>query len=605
MCGVYGFVSKEELDIEITLRSIKNMEERGYDSAGLVFGHDSQCFPYKISEDEKPGFTIDDLRKKIENIRQCSIALGHTRWATNGNGNTINAHPHCDSEEKLWIVHNGIVENFEELKKLCKKDLYSETDTEVIISLIAQTYELNKDLPEAVKIIMRRIEGANAILIMEQSNQSRLIAANNGSSVLLGKNETSVFIASSPRVFDNLSITQRHPLKSNEIAIISNEGWKISSLLKKVVDKTFLPPKKLLGHTHHMREEILSQPEILSSSLKGRLIMDKGLPQLDMVKTLAKELRNAKTFHFVGCGTSYHACQYAFLLLSRFGVSARYWIASEFCYSHPVFNSRDVFILISQSGETGDVIEVLDELNTKGNPCLGIVNISGSKIERETNAGIHIRSGIEIGVAATKTFTAQLVSIALLALFLARQRKMTIDTGQNILKELLSLPEKVARIFDQEKLIKQLAKKYANYSNFYFLGRYFNLISAEEGALKLKEVSYIHAEGYPLGEMKHGPLALIDKDFCSVVIIPKDSVFLKSLVNVREIKGRKGPVLAITTEGTEIDLVDDIIQIPSTLEIFSPVLASVPLQMFAYYVALELGRNPDKPRNIAKTLTTI
>jgi glucosamine--fructose-6-phosphate aminotransferase (isomerizing) len=321
---------------------------------------------------------------------------------------------------------------------------------------------------------------------------------------------------------------------------------------------------------------------------------------------VARSLREAGAFHFVGCGTANIACQYAVMLLNRLGIPARFWVSSEFCYAHPVFDPNDVFVFISQSGETADSIAVLEEIKIKGNMALGFVNVVDSKIARMTDAGVYLRAGVERGVASTKAYAAQLVAMVLLALFLARQRKMTIDTGSKIIFELKTLPEKMEAMLAGEASIKALAGKYRDFKNFYFLGRYFNFVTAQEGALKIKEISYVHAESYPLGEMKHGPLALIDENFCSVVVALKDSVYEKSVANIREIKARRGRVIAIanTQNADEIRAIaDDVIIIPDTLEYLSPILSVIPLQLFAYHMACELGRNPDKPRNLAKTVT--
>jgi len=440
-------------------------------------------------------------------------------------------------------------------------------------------------------------------VVMKIDEPDKLIAANKGGTIIFGQNNDCVIAASDPAAFEPFAIKKKRILGDNEIAVISAEGWEIFKEAKTEEEDFFSAKSDIGDFLFFMEKEIFEQPKIFSNTIAGRFIFEQGLPRLDGIEDFARELRNVKNFHFVGCGTAYNACRYAALLFNRFGIAARAWIASEFCYSHPVFDPTDAFVFISQSGETADTIEVINEIKIKGNICLGIVNVPGSRIWRETDAGIGIRAGKEKGVASTKAFTSQLATIVMLAVFLARQRKMTIDTGQRIINELKKIPDKIEIILRDADRIKELAKKYACFRNYYFLGRYFHSVTADEGSLKLKEISYVHAEGYPLGEMKHGPLALIEPDFCSVVIIPDDPIFKKGIVNIHEIKGRNGTVLAITDKKKGISPADDTINIPTTIDYLSPILTTIPTQLFAYYMALEFGCNPDKPRNLAKTVT--
>ena len=607
MCGIFGYNGKEPDGVKKILEGIHRLEHRGYDSMGMAFltGGKIECF--KVAEDEKAGFDIKDLAKKIPNKKViCNIGIGHTRWATYGGKTVKNAHPHFSNG--LFIVHNGNVENFEALKKeIDARALYSETDSEVIVKLTDKMFQESGDLVKSIEHVMNMLVGANVMLLMSKDHPGQLFAANKGGTLLLGKSDSGIIIASDPSAFEGYHIIKKRNLETNEVAVIHSNCWDI--IAKEVVVTTednYLQDVGKNNYAFYMEKEIVEQASVLHGTMSGRLIFDKGNTRLGGINEIARELRNVKTFHFVGCGTAYNACSYAALLFNRFGISARAWIASEFCYSHPVFSPKDAFFFISQSGETADTIEVIEEIQIKGNICLGIVNVPDSRIACLTDAGVYIRAGKEKAVASTKAFTAQLVTIALLAIYLARQRKMTIDTGMGIIEELILIPEKIEKVLKQKNSIKRLAKKYKEFKNYYFLGRYFNSVVAQEGALKLKEISYVHAESYPLGEMKHGPLALIDSCFCSVVIIPNDSVYSKGVVNVREIKGRNGVVIAVVTEGNRFKLADDIIEIPEIKprhEYLYPIIATIPLQLFAYYMALELGFNPDKPRNLAKTVT--
>ncbi len=606
MCGIFGYNGIEQDGVKKILEGIHRLEHRGYDSMGIAFltGDKVECF--KVAEDEKVGFDIKDLAKKIPDKKViCNIGIGHTRWATYGGKTVKNAHPHFSNG--LLIVHNGNVENFEVLKKeIDTNTLYSETDSEVIVKLIDKIYQETGDLVKSIEKVMKMLVGANVILLMSKNHPGQLFAANKGGTILLGKSDSGVIIASDPAAFEGNHIIKKRNLETNEVAVIHSDSWDIIAKEVVTIEKDYFQDIGKNGCDFYMEKEIFEQGAVLQGTMSGRLIPDKGNTQLGGINEIARELRNVETFHFVGCGTAYNACSYAALLFNRFGIASRAWIASEFCYSHPVFGPNDAFFFISQSGETADTIEVLEEIQIKGNICLGIVNVPDSKIARLTDAGVYIRAGKEKGVASTKAFTAQLVTIVLLAIYLARQRKMTIDTGMGIIEELILIPEKIEKVLKQKNSIKRLAEKYKEFKNYYFLGRYFNSVVAQEGSLKLKEISYVHAESYPLGEMKHGPLALVDPFFCSVVIIPNDSVHSKGVVNVREIKGRNGVVIAVVAEGNSFELADDIIEIPEIkprYEYLYPIIATIPLQLFSYYMALELNCNPDKPRNLAKTVT--
>jgi len=607
MCGIFAYVGKSDRSGEIVLEGLRLLEHRGYDSIGLsCFGSD-KVSTFKISKKEKIDFSVADLLEDVKNF-ESSLAIGHNRWATFGEVSTINAHPHCDESGDFYLVQNGNVENLSEIEtEIGSWNRKTETDTEAIVALIAKHHKNGETFVEAVKKTINSLEGSNAIVVARKSEADKLTVVNRGGTIILAKTGDGMIVVSDKAAFGSVEIKKYRILSDNEMAIVTNDKWEIFSTKEQKAEDDFLSLTKDTkdGFEHYMLKEIFEQPLSFSNAIRGRIVQDYGVTHADCMSNLGQDLAKAKTFHFVGCGTAYNACQYASLLLSRFGISARAWIASEFCYSHPVFDSSDAFVFVSQSGETADSIEVLKEIILKGNTNIGIVNVAGSRIWRETQSGIGIRAGKERGVASTKAYTSQLASIVILAVFLARQRNMTIDTGQKILRELETFPEKIEQILSKAEAIKMLAKKYKKYSNYFFLGRYFNSITAAEGSLKLKEISYVHAESYPLGEMKHGPLSLVDKNFCSIVIALDDSVFKKSLVNIQEIKAREGTVLAIVNEDKDLQMADDRIYIPKTLDYLSPILSVIPLQLFSYYMAVELGKNPDKPRNLAKTVTVI
>jgi glucosamine--fructose-6-phosphate aminotransferase (isomerizing) len=456
----------------------------------------------------------------------------------------------------------------------------------------------------AMCLVMKMLEGANVILVLCVDFPDQLFAIKKQGTLLLGRNSEGSFVSSDPLALEPIGIESNIILGENEIAIVRAEGWEIINPKKERPEEATSEEEGTNGFSYYMEKEIFEQSESLARAVSGRLITGEGLPQLGGIRDIARSLRKVETFHFVGCGTAYHSCLYAAMLFNRFGMRSRAWIASEFCYNHPVFSASDAFIFLSQSGETADTIEVLEEIKIKGNICLGIVNVASSRIARDTDAGVMIRAGQERGVASTKAFTSQLMVIAMLAIYLGRQRSMTIDTGQKIIRELELLSGKVKQALEGAAAIEALAEKYKGFRSWYFLGRGFNNITAQEGALKLMEISYIHAQAYPLGEMKHGPLALVDQNFPSLVIIPRDPLLSMSLVNIREIKGRGGKVIAVTNPGVDLaGLADDRIDVPETLDFLSPLITTIPTQLLAYYTAVRLGRNPDKPRNLAKSVT--
>ena len=613
MCGIMGYVGNDPSGIGIVLEGLRNLLHRGYDSIGICFYDEisKAAEIHKKSTEKSKEVRVEYVEAMIPDInRACHVGFGHTRWASCGRVTDLNAHPHRSG--KFVVVQNGNVENHRELKAELLADGYtfsSETDTEVIAHLFSKHYA--GKLVSTTKCVLSRITGANALVVFCEDFPDRLIAVNRGGTLLIGKGEKGVIVTSDPLALP-VWTEKRIDLENSEVAILRADEWEVhydGSIIEKTEQAcTSNGEEKAHGYETDMLKEINEQPEVLRNAMSGRLLREKGTSKLGGLSDVTETLRQASTFHFIGCGTAHNACQYAVLVLNRFGISARSWVASEFCYCHPVYDPSDVFIFISQSGETADSIAALEEIRRRGkNLTLGLINVVDSKIARRVDAGVYIRAGGEKGVASTKAYTGHLATIVMLALFLARQRKiMETDMGQQIIDELEAIPGKIEQILKQNGFFEELAKKYSGFRDWYYLGRYFNFITAKEGDLKFKEISCIHSEGYPLGEMKHGPIALIDSEFCSLVVIQNDSIYQKSLANIAEIKAREGRVVVVTNPSCVKDLedsVDDIIIVPETLEYLSPILTVIPLQLFSYYMAKEREKNPDRPRNLAKTVT--
>lgn len=605
MCGIFGELSLSGDCLKRTISGIGNLEHRGYDSMGVVYGDKGKMKVAKIISPHQDK-SAQDLYCEITNAEDfCSVALGHTRWATCGKISFNNTHPH--KGEKSYLAHNGNIINVGKLKELLgSEDFVSETDSEVVVKLIDKYYSESGDLIASIEKVLSLATGANSFVLFNSDFPDKLFCASNGGPLLLGKTKDSVIIASDPAAFLGRNVKRENLYKIEHIVVVSHDSWEVIEKKRKneIVDPLLDNGKG--DYSHYMLKEIFEQPQTIKNALNGRIELDRGNSHLGGLHDIARNLRNVETFHFVGCGTAYNACLYGVALFNRFGIDARAWIASEFIYNHPYVKPNDAFIFVSQSGETADTIEVIKEIKMKGNICLGVVNVPDSRIASMTDAGVYIQSGIEKGVASTKAFTGMISIILLYAVFLARQRKMTIDTGIGILKMAQKLPQMVASIFEQKDKIKQMANKILKFDNMYFMGRSMNYIIAEEGGLKLKEITYKHAESYPLGEMKHGPLALISPDFCSVVIAPNDSVYAESLVNIKEILCRNGEVFVITSDNHDFGLPLNHIRIPALpqkYEFMYPFLTVIPLQLISYYIAVELGLNPDKPRNLAKSVT--
>ena len=610
MCGIVGYIGKQDA-MPILLEGLRRLEYRGYDSAGVaVFGNK------KIKTVKAVG-KVNVLENKIgRNKLPGFLGIAHTRWATHGAPTEKNAHPHGDCRGNLWLAHNGIIENYQKLKSFLQRKGHkfkSETDTEVLAHLIGEEQKKNGGvaLEEAVRRALKKVVGTYGLAVISRKEPQKIVVARQSSPLLIGVGENEYIVAS-----DACAVITRTNqviyLDDGEIGVIEPSGVKIINLDKEPIKKSNhtidwdLSRAQKDGFDHFTLKEIYEQPQAIINSLRGRLIVEDGLARLGGLQDVEERLRNIERLVIVGCGTAYYSGLVGEYMLEEYaGLPTEVEYASEFRYRKPVLDKTSVLLCLSQSGETADTLAAVQEAKRKGIMTLGIVNVVGSTIARETDAGVYNHIGPEIGVASTKAFSSQLCIFALLTLFLGRQRGMSLVMGQRIARELQELSVQVKKILRQNNAIKKIAKKYAKANDFMFLGRKYNFPLAMEGALKLKEISYIHAEGCSAGEMKHGPIALIDKNFPTVAIAPKDSVYEKMVGNIEEIKARGGRVIALTTEGNkELNkLADDVIFIPKTLEMLTPILAIVPLQLFAYHCAVFKKCDVDKPRNLAKSVT--
>ncbi len=607
MCGIIGYLGKKEA-APLLLEGLRRLEYRGYDSSGLSVADESN----KITTLKAVG-KIDNLIDLVEKEKPKGCwGIGHSRWATNGAVTEENAHPHWDCEKNIFLVHNGIIENYRELKKELAEEghkFFSETDTEILAHLLEKFFQGN--LEEAVINALKLVKGTYGLAVISRNDPEKIVVARMSSPILIGVNNNEVVVASDASAI--LAHTKRVVyLNDGEVAVITSKGMNFinlsrETLLKKteVLDWDLEKVQKN-GYSHFMLKEIFDQPDSLRNSMAGRLIEKEGLAKLGGLECIQEKLREIERLIIVGCGTAYFAGLTGEYMLEEYaGLPVEVEFASEFRYRKPILDKKTALLCVSQSGETADTLAALKEVKRKGILTLGIINAVGSSITRETDAGVYNHIGPETAVASTKAFTSQLCILVLLTLFLGRQRQMSLVMGQRIAKEIKCLPDLVEKVLKQAPLIKRLAKKYHKSENFLFLGRKYNYPIAMEGALKFKEISYIHAEGYGAGEMKHGPLALIDKNFPTFGIALTDSVYEKMISNLEEIKARGGPILALATEGDkEIKkLTRDVIYIPKTLEMLTPILSVVPFQLFAYYTAALLGRDIDRPKNLAKSVT--
>jgi len=607
MCGIVGYIGEKDA-LPLLMEGLKRESYRGYDSSGVcVFnGNEVVC--------QKAVGKLEELEKKVlEDEIEGGIGIGHSRWATHGGVTEENAHPHADCKGNIFVVHNGIIENFKELKnKLIGQGhiFRSETDTEVLAHLIEQFFTGN--LEDAVRKTLAVVRGTYGLVAIAKQDSGKMVAARLSSPLVLSVNGSGGFVASDPAALIAHS-NKMVFLDDYEIATITADDFVVTDLENHKKEKQVteldwtVEEAQKGGYEHFMLKEIMEQPESLRNALRGRLIEKEGMVKLGGLENIEAELRNTERLNIIANGTAYIAGLVGEYMLEEYaGIPVEVDYGSEFRYRKPILNEKTASLFISQSGETADTLGALQEVKRKKGLSLGIINVVGSSVAREIDAGVYNHAGPEIGVASTKAFTSQLAVLALLTMYLGRQRDMSLVTGQRIAKELALLPNLVQQTLEANKdRVKEIAEKYKNAKNFLYLGRKYNYPIALEGALKLKEISYVHAEGYSAGEMKHGPIALIDENFPTVVIAPTDSVYEKMISNIQEVKARKGPIIAVATEGNEeiAELADDVLYIPKTLEMLTPILSVIPLQLFAYYIAVSHGLDPDKPRNLAKSVT--
>jgi glutamine---fructose-6-phosphate transaminase (isomerizing) len=613
MCGIVGYIGHRDA-YPVIIKGLHRLEYRGYDSAGIVLFDGCDL---KLS---KTKGKVSDLEAKAEKEKTLfgKIGMGHTRWATHGVPNDVNSHPHFSNSGKLVIIHNGIIENYEPLKKELIKRGYtfkSDTDTEVLVNLIEDVKKQeNCKLGKAVQVALNQVVGAYAICVFDVENPDEIIVARLGSPLAIGIGEDEFFIASDATPFieytsnaiyledEEMAIVRLHkPLKVRKI--------KDDSLVDPYVQELQLNLEQIEkgGYDHFMLKEIYEQPSVIKDTYRGRLLANQGIIQMSGVEDNLEKFLNAKRILIVACGTSWHAglvAEYIIEEFSRIPVEVEY--ASEFRYRNPIINKDDVVIAISQSGETADTLAAIKLAKENGAFVFGVCNVVGSSISRETHAGAYTHAGPEIGVASTKAFTTQITILTLLALRLAKAKgTMNNSDYQRYLLELELMPEKVQEALLTNDVAKQIAEIYKNATNCLYLGRGYNFPVALEGALKLKEISYIHAEGYPAAEMKHGPIALIDEHMPVIVIAPNKGHYDKVVSNIQEIKSRSGKIIAVVTKGdTQVKaLADHVIEIPETNEPFTPLLTTIPLQLLSYHIAVLRGCNVDQPRNLAKSVT--
>ena len=609
MCGIMAYIGNQEA-LPVILNGLKRLEYRGYDSAGVAVLNDN----LKISK--KKGRVID-LEESLERKDlHGSIGIGHTRWATHGEPNDQNAHPHSSGNGRIVLVHNGIIENYNTIREELTRsghEFQSETDSEVLVHFIESIQDQNQcSLEKATRIALSNVVGAYAIVLLSLDEPDRIVAARKSSPLVIGVGKDSYFVASdaSPIIEHTKDVIY---LKDSEIAVIERNDL----LLKDVNNVKSLPFVHTLeidldsiekgGYDHFMLKEIFEQPRSVGDCMRGRLNAETGQLVLGGIREYADQLLNADRIIMIACGTSWHAClvaEYFFEEFCRIPVEVEY--ASEFRYRNPVIEKGDIVIAVSQSGETADTLAAIEMAKSKYAIVFGVCNVVGSSISRASHEGAYTHAGPEIGVASTKAFTAQLIVLNMIALQLAKKKGyLDQEKFNTMLKEMSAIPEKVELALKNNDKIKEVAHKYKNAMNSIYLGRGYNFPVALEGALKLKEISYIHAEGYPAAEMKHGPIALIDENMPVVVIATKDSTYEKIVSNIQEVKARKGKIIAIVTENdtTIKDFADHVIEIPEVIEPLSPLLTVIPLQLLAYHIAVMRDCNVDQPRNLAKSVT--
>jgi len=606
MCGIVGYVGPKQA-APILIEGLRRMEYRGYDSAGIAVLNGDGVKVRKAAG--KLSALVEQLKTDTP---QGTVGIGHTRWATHGAPTTPNAHPHTDRNGTIAVIHNGIIENAASIRKALAKrghEFRSETDTEVLAHLIGVYYE--GSLEEAVASALRDIEGAYGIAVVCSEEPDVIVAARKGSPLLVGVGDHEYFVASDAAAVLEHTRSVIY-LDDGEMVVLSRDGYRVRNLTETKVEKPInqiewdLATIERGGYDHFMLKEIFEQPDSLTNTLRGHLLEDEGTARLGGLNLSNDELLRFNRVVITACGTSWHAGligEYMIEELARLPVEVEY--ASEFRYRNPIIDANTLVIAISQSGETADTLAAVREAKQRGARTIGLVNVVGSTIAREVQGGLYLRAGPEIGVASTKAFNSQVAALAMVALKIARLRSMSTLQGRELIHALQALPDQLRKVLDRAPELEKLAERFWQVPNALYLGRGVNFPVALEGALKLKEISYVHAEGYPAAEMKHGPIALIDENMPVVFVAPRDGVHGKIVSNVEEVRARGGKVIAVITEGDEEigRLAEAVFPIPVTHDLLTPILASVPLQLFAYYVAVRRGCNVDQPRNLAKSVT--
>ncbi|GAB4295047.1 MAG: glutamine--fructose-6-phosphate transaminase (isomerizing) [Ignavibacteriaceae bacterium] len=608
MCGIIGYIGSNNC-VPILINGLKRLEYRGYDSAGIGILTDSDSLIIKNKG------KVSLLEEKVKSLTVTShVGIGHTRWATHGIPNELNAHPHSNQKGDLFLIHNGIIENFKTLKTGLEKMGYrfqSDTDSEVMPHLIDSFLRKGYNLFDSVRLALNEIEGTYGIAVIYEKEPDKLIAARKGSPLVVGIGNDENFVASDVSAI--LEYTNHVIyLEDGEVLEIRKDGFTAKTIADIEIEKDIHKISMTLeeidkgGYDHFMLKEIMEQPDSIRNSMRGRLLHNEGDAKLGGLNDVVDQLVKSKRIIISACGTSWHAGlvgEYMLEEYTRIPVEVEY--ASEFRYRNPIIKKDDTLLFISQSGETADTLAAMKEAKQLGGLVLGICNVVGSSIARESVAGVYTHAGPEIGVASTKAFTSQLVVLALITLLIARRKGLSKEEGKKITQALEQIPDLVEQILKLNDEIKSIADEFKDTRNFLYLGRGYNFPVALEGALKLKEISYIHAEGYPAAEMKHGPIALIDESMPVVFIAPKDGTYEKVISNIQEVKARGGRIISIVSESDDTihQYVERTIQIPDTIKMLTPILTSVPLQLLAYHIAVKKGLNVDQPRNLAKSVT--
>ncbi|HUE76491.1 MAG TPA: glutamine--fructose-6-phosphate transaminase (isomerizing) [Longimicrobiales bacterium] len=608
MCGIVAYIGEREVT-PLLLEGLRRLEYRGYDSAGITVSENGSLVTRKAV-----GKILElENRLEAEAVPASTCGIAHTRWATHGPPTERNAHPHTGNRGEVSIVHNGIIENYGTLKKKLRElghEFETDTDTEVVAHLIEEAYD--DSLEEAVRAALSQIEGTYGLAIMSSREPGKIVGARKGSPLLVGIGENGEYFLASDVAAVLAQTRDFVYLEDGEMVVLTRDGYNIYSLKGREISKEVqhvswdLDAIEKSGFDHFMMKEISEQPETLENTMRGRLLEEEGTAKLGGLEHLLDELHETRQIIITACGTSWHAGligEYMLEEFARLPVEVEY--ASEFRYRNPVIPPDTMLIAISQSGETADTLAAIQEAKRQNATAMGVVNVVGSTIARETDGGVYIHAGPEIGVASTKAFTSQVVTLALITLLMARQRGMSVLQGREIVHALKALPRQVEQVIELSDGLRELARTYKDAANFLYLGRGYNFPTALEGALKLKEISYIHAEGLPAAEMKHGPIALITPEMPVVVVAPNDAVYSKVVSNIEEVKTRGGRVIAVVSDGNTdlLGRVDHLITIPETIDMLTPILATIPLQLLAYHVAVMRGCHVDQPRNLAKSVT--